>query len=249
MLSQFREDRETVLKLLEENKLVDILWKENSPISKDENCLFQMGKFLAVSIEELLEGDIPDPMVNFYICPQCKNMKRIMEFSSIKKTLPHEPFMIECGNKAGQQLYYDMIHVPFLSIISKDVSNYFNFSSLKDLSYSRILASDKLKDLSGSRILASDKLKDLSDSRILASDKFTNNMLINWYLQENILNLPHILENYISFVCNDYGYNLYEYSDIGNITQFQQYPQFLKLSDKPKDMTKFLFLFRLLKKY
>ena len=52
MLSRFDADRKIVTTLLKTNpkSLTQILWQANSPISKDENCLFQMGKNLAMSM-------------------------------------------------------------------------------------------------------------------------------------------------------------------------------------------------------
>ena len=108
MLEQFSKDRSKITNLLKTNPdtLVSTLWNYNSPISKDDDCLFQMGKSLSLSIADILEkkSDISDSMINYYVCPQCKNMKRLIDF---KKTKEGEPFILECGEKGGSSLYYE----------------------------------------------------------------------------------------------------------------------------------------------
>ena len=74
-------------------------------------------------------------------------------------------------------------------------------------------------------------LKKYSDIEYLGTDKFTNNMLINWYLNQELAN-SHLIEMYISFICNRKGYNLFEYLDIGNIGDFQDFPEFLTGTDQ-----------------
>ena len=68
MIKTFIKDREKILTLLkrEPEKLVNILWKNNSPICKDDDCLFQMGKSLKLTVDDLLEknNNICDSMIN-----------------------------------------------------------------------------------------------------------------------------------------------------------------------------------------
>jgi hypothetical protein len=264
MFSHFDDEQKNIIKMLKENpdELVGQLWNANSPVSKDDQCLFQMGKYLALPIDDILEHDERDPLVNFYICPHCKNMKRIMEFTSIKKTLPNEPFILECGNKAGTLLYYIMTPINFLHIEKKSFSS--NPNIVKAFSHPQIYevmkcSSDFCEKGSGSKesqnfkistkleskFSEPENLKRFKEMSYINSDPFTNGMLINWFLQSSPMDLnhhmednPHILHNYLSFICQREGYNLYEYLDIGHISSLQSFPQFLATSDKPSPTAK-----------
>jgi len=229
MLKQFEKDRNYVIDLLKNNpdNLVNILWKYNSPICKDDDCLFQMGKNLKLSIEDLLERktDIADSMINFYICPQCKNMRRLIDFYD-KSNI----FTIECGEKAGSQLYYE----------EKDVCGIYLTKEKKPYSVKKAYENPFIKELAKcssatcalpSKAAGDLMLKKYSDVEYLGTDKFTNNMLINWYLNKEINN-SHLIKMYISFICSQKGYNLYEHLDIGNIGDFQDFPEFLTGTDQ-----------------
>lgn len=102
MIEQFAMDREKVVKLLENDSfdLSERLWSDMSPICKDDTCLFNMGRHIRRSVDDLLNNisDTTESMINYYVCPQCKNMKRLIDFS---KTRNGEPFYIECGSKVG----------------------------------------------------------------------------------------------------------------------------------------------------
>ena len=235
MLKQFQKDRKFVTHLLknEPNKLACILWKYNSPISKDDDCLFQMGKNLKLTVDELLEKKsyVCDSMINFYICPQCKNMKRLIDFSEKSKT-----FMLECGEKAGESLYYEEKCVSHLYLTKEKLPN-----SVKK-AYANPFLNDLAKCSSATCALPSKAagekmLKKYSNVEYLGSDGFTNNMLINWYLNEELTN-SHLIESHISFVCGGKGYNIREHLDIGNISNFQEYTQFLSTSGKPSPTAK-----------
>jgi hypothetical protein len=240
MLETFKKDRKTLLQLLKENpkKLTEVLWSSNSPICKDENCLFQMGKDLKLSMEDILGRElrkqtICDSMSNLYICPQCKNMRRLIDFSKIKAG---EPFLLECGEKAGTSLVYT----------NKSIGNTYLKYEKEPLAISKAYAHPQFLKLiqcsSASCSLPSAKdgayeLKKYAEMSYLSSDPFTNNMLINWYLQDEIT-FPNIFTNFISWICNSTGYNLYEYLDISNINSFQEFPSFLTNTGKPSPTAK-----------
>ncbi len=236
MLEQFSKDRSKITNLLKTNPdtLVSTLWNYNSPISKDDDCLFQIGKSLSLSIADILEkkSDISDSMINYYVCPQCKNMKRLIDF---KKTKEGEPFILECGEKAGSSLYYEEKDISLYLIKEKEPK------SVKK-AYQNPFLTDLAKCSSATCALPSNNsglsmLNKYSQMEYLGSDKFTNNILINWYLNEQN-NIPHIIEMFISFVCNNEGYNIYEYLDIGNINSFQEFPEFLETTGKPSPTAK-----------
>src|SRR5665647_311403 len=105
MLLQFEKDRESLTFMLNQNpkKLSEVLWSNRSPISKDTNCLFNMSKSVSLSIDDILEKNV-NPLVNYYVCPQCRNMKRLIDFNETK---PNDAFPLQCGKKVGYLLYYE----------------------------------------------------------------------------------------------------------------------------------------------
>ena len=63
-----------------------------------------MGNSLSENtLEQRIDGHviINEGVINYYICPQCKNMKRILDFN---RTRIGEPFTLECGDSVGDQL-------------------------------------------------------------------------------------------------------------------------------------------------
>lgn len=237
MLDQFEKDRKSILKLLKENpkKLVEILWSNNSPVCKDDDCLFQMGKSMSLSIDDILEkkSSLCDSMFNYYICPQCKNMRRIIDFS---KTGPDTSFILECGEKAGSSLYYNRVNISQLYLVlekePKSVKKAYLHPGIIELAKCSSAVCPLPTNKNGLDLL--DKYSKMS---YLGSDPFTNNILINWYLQEQI-SIPNISENYISWVCNMKGYNLFGFPDIGLITSFQDFPSLLTNTGKPSPTAK-----------
>lgn len=219
MLNVFEQDRNLVLDYLKEDptKLLDLLWKENSPICKDDTCLFKMGSFMKRSIDDVLSKKVEtiDSHVNFYICPQCKNMRRIIDLQRVKAG---EPFIIECGERAGQHLVYQE------QKIDKLYNLYEKMPEIIKKAYSHPSISDILR--CSSATCSSAKSIDKSEMSYLSSDPFTNGILINWYLQgEN-----GISKNWISWICNNRGYSLHDYYNIGTINNFQEFPKLLSNS-------------------
>jgi hypothetical protein len=243
MLEQFSKDRNQITQMLRENPnlLVSNLWQTNSPISKDEECFFHMGKNLYINIDDILlkPTTVCDSLANFYVCPQCKNMRRLIEFSGSKKTNAEEPFMLECGEKAGSSLYFE----------EKDITSLYLLKEIQPYSVKRAYANPFIAELARcssatcaipSQEAGSNLLLKYMETEYLGSDPFTNNMLINYYLNQELTNLkiPHIIHTDISFVCNNNGYNINEFLDIGNIQNFQEFPEFLESSGKPSPTSK-----------
>jgi hypothetical protein len=243
MLEQFSEDRNKILKMLKENPdlLVKKLWSNESPICKDESCLFQMGKTLSLSVDDILEkhANSCDSLANFYICPQCKNMKRIIDLTGGKRTKSDEPFMLECGEKAGMSLYYDEKNISRLYLDKEkepdSVKKAYKIKTIKKLARCSSASCALPSKAAGEKLL-----EKYAKIDYLGSDKFTNNMLINWYLNSELkkMKITNIIDMFISFICNDNGYNVYEYLDIGNVTSFQNFPEFLETSGKPSPTAK-----------
>lgn len=211
MLEQFSKDRREVVDLLncdnnekekeKDKKITNILWSSNSPISKDGNCLFRMGKELKLSIEDMLEKNCEaHTLFNYYICPQCKNLRRLIDFA---ETGPNIPFALQCGSKAGSLLYYEEVVSPLTQLV---------FSNPK-----------------GNK-----------DKKFLFVDDFTRNFLINWFVTEETSSKvkENIQKLYISFICNDNGYNLYEYCELIDIGIFQENTELLSDNGKPSPTSK-----------
>ena len=244
MLERFQQDRHSVISLLKNDpdRLVSILWSVNSPVSKDDDCLFAMGKSLAVSIDDILSKtyNTSDSLTNFYICPQCKNMKRIIDFPRIKA---NDPFMLECGEKAGSYLTYNQNEIRQLYIVKENQP----LSVTKALAHPGILELAKCSSAScpvPTNNQGRDFLNKISKMNYIGSDPFTNNMLINWYINDEIKfhfsnKFPNITTSLISFICNNEGYYLSDYNDIGIISSFQDYPEFLdNFEGKPSPTAK-----------
>jgi hypothetical protein len=269
MLKQFEKDRNVVTSLLTRDPklLLLSLWKANSPISKDDGCLFQMGKNMSMSIDDILscQATICDTMANFYVCPQCKNMRRLIDFAGNKKTnqfeqgfgnsalspakIPgkepnsqiytSEPFLLECGEKVGNSLYYEEKKISALHLVLE--SPPFSVKRAYTNPYIAELAQCTSATCAiPSKEAGSNLLMKYMETDYLGTDLFTNNMLINFYLGEELMKkkMPHILSTHISFVCNDKGYNINEYLDIGSIENFQEFPEFLESNGKPSPTAK-----------
>jgi len=237
MLEQFGRDRKKITSMLKENPnlLVQNLWQTNSPISRDDECLFHMGKSLQSNIDDILNkpSTVCDSMVNFYICPQCKNMRRLIDFTTTSRD---EGFILECGEKAGNMLYYE----------EKNITSLYLVKELQPYSVKRAYANPFIAELARcssatcaipSQEAGSNLLLKYLETEYLGSDLFTNNMLINYYLNEEIFS-KHIIQTYISFVCNNNGYNINEYLEIPTVQNFQEFPEFLESSGKPSPTSK-----------
>lgn len=158
---------------------------------------------------------------NYYVCAQCKNMKRLLDF---EKTELGKPFLIECGNRAGDELI----------IIKDKISKLYVLKDLKPETVMRTINSPYINNLP---LCTNIDINLYSNILYLGSDPFTNNLLITWYLMEsmNKLNMPNILNMEIGFVCSNNGYSLYEYPDIGRLRHIQKYPELLsrKVKNSP----------------
>jgi hypothetical protein len=227
MIAQFEKDRYKVIDLIENNidELINTIWTSKGPVGFDDKCLFNMGNTLKEkSLEDRIERNIiiNEAVVNYHSCPQCKNMKRI--FDSAKNQVGN-PFYIECGNYAGSQLVITESKINHISIIKESpppavtraLSNpYINTSFLKCNNNNNKIVN------------------------YVGSDPFTNNLLINWYLEKKLttMHIPNIIKMHIGFICGYKGYNLYEYPDIGRIRHLQEYPEYLKQEYKPSPTAK-----------
>ncbi len=230
MLDSFQKDRNYIVSLIKNNtgKLIAELWTPSSPICMDKKCLFSMGTSQQVySLEERIEGNtiINENVVNFYSCPQCKNMKRLLDF---KTNEIGKPFFIECGSRAGCQLIVTQECLAKLYIIKETPPK----------TVAKILNSEYIDDLNRCSAGCNTDIctiKNYNKINYLGLDPYTNNVLINWVINNRMmeLNIPNIINMEIGFVCGNNGYCLYEHCDIGRLRHLQEYPDYLDHSCRP----------------
>lgn len=224
MLIQFNQDRQIVVNLLKHDpdKLVNTLWTPYSPVCRDDHCLFNMGKtIIHYSLEERINGSsiINEGVINYYMCPQCNNMSRLVDFGYNGII---QPFMIECGRHSGEQL----------EIKEVKINNLFMVKEKMPEPVRKILDSPDMLSLQKCN---SQGCVGGNYESYLGSDPYTNNLFINWYIQDELekINIPHIQHMHIGFVCSDLGFNLYEHPDIGRFRHLQEHPNYLTHQGTP----------------
>lgn len=221
MLIQFTKDRDKVISLLEDDptQLVTTLWSPYSPVCNDKGCLFNMGKTMVhYTLEERINGKhiINEGVMNYYMCPQCKNMTRLMDFNKDKIGIP---FYIEVGEYVGEQMV----------IVETKINNIYMIEESMPNTIKKILSSSAFKSIIKCNGNDDTKMK-YDDTKMkyekwnyLGSDPYTNNMLITWYIQKEFekKGLQHIHYMNIAYVCSNDGFSLYEYVDISNVANIQ----------------------------
>lgn len=236
MIYQFKNDRTNIIKLLDGNVeiLINLLWSNKSPISYDRKCLFNMGKTQdSYTLEERIEGsfDINESLINIYICPQCKNMKRLIDFSKTNKSNEiSKPFTIECGIMAGEKL-----------IVTKSVLNaLYMIKESPPPCVAKLLKSPYINSLVKCSTNCVVPNIDQYNIDYLGLDPFTNNMLINWFLHDKLSRqkIPNIINMHMGFVCGDDGFSLYDYPDIGRVKYLHKNPDFLEHNGQPSPTSK-----------
>jgi len=187
-----------------------------------------MGKtMVSYSLEERINGALitNEGVINYYMCPQCKNMSRLIDFN---KGGIDRPFYIEYGNMNGSQL------------IVKE----YNVTNL----YSHLYTSTPNSVTKALNIYTQDgcfnvetTIEEYYAYKHLNSDPFTNNILINWYIQDKLVTgegLPHIVTMYNAFSCKNNGFSVYEHPDIGTMRHLQEHQNFLIHQGKPSPTAK-----------
>ena len=220
MLKRFYFDRLRVVEMMSTNveHLLNVLWTKSSPVSIDNECLCQMGKTTYYNnIQEQMENNRHpnETLANFYMCSQCKNISRLIKLTP--KNI-NKPFFIEYGNNSGKNIIILQTYLSkYSSRINPHPQNYFNFILNKRYLFNKCNNFLKYPTQSYENI------------KFISSDQFTNQMLISWYLEDylNKISLPHICKIYTSFICNNFGYYIYENPDIGRLNNLQKQPHLL----------------------
>lgn len=183
LLKRYSQDRKKIYNLMNRDidSLISNIWTHDSILSIDNRCLCQVGK---------------KPLAT-YICSQCHNLKRLIDFSSQGV---NEIFEIECGKKEGTKMMVKNYDVKNPGIFVD------NFAHKKSKEY-----------LSKHSLLLSCGTPEFDDAICYSGDYFTISTLISIYLQEHFLNLnlPHISPVHSSFICHYTGYQICEIPDIG----------------------------------
>ena len=235
MLLQFKKDRDYIVSNLDNNvdRLIIDLWTPSSPVCFDEKCLFNMGKTQQIyTLEERIEGKniVNEGVLNYYTCPQCKNMKRLIDFGQTKIG---EPFYIECGDSAGEQLV----------ITETDINKLYIIKESPPRAVARVLTNPHITSLKKCSAGCNTDVCDVPSYETMdyiGLDPFSNNMLINWYINNKLgeLGIPNIITMYIAYVCSGKGYSLYEYPNIGRIRHLQEHSELLEHNGRPSPTAK-----------
>lgn len=233
MLLRFKKDRDYILNLILDNvnKLIIDLWTPASPICFDDKCLFNMGRTQQIyTLEERIEGKniINETVLNYYSCPQCRNIRRLVDLDQNKIG---EPFTIECGNLMGEQMVITETPIEKLFILNESIP----------LTVQKVMKSPyfmKLQHCSNSCSSNVCEIKKIKN--YIGLDPFSNNMLINFFLNKELskLGIKNVIEMYTSYVCSGKGYSVYEFPNIGRIRHFQEHSELLEQSGKPSPTAK-----------
>lgn len=233
MLIRFKKDRNYVLDLAENNinKLIIDLWTPASPVCFDDKCLFNMGRTQQIyTLEERIEGKniVNETVLNYYTCPQCKNIKRLVDFD---QTEIGKPFTIECGDLVGEQLVITETPIEKLFILNEDIPR----------TVSKVMENAHFKKLQHCSNACSENTCHIKEIKnYIGCDSFTNNMLINFFLNKKLseLGIRNVIELYTSYVCSNKGYSLYEYPNIGRVRHLQEHSELLENTGRPSPTAK-----------
>lgn len=183
LLKRYSEDRKKIYKLMikDVDTLIGNIWSNDSILSIDNKCLCQVGK---------------KPLAT-YICSQCHNLKRLIDFGSQGV---NEIFEIECGKKEGAKMMVKNYDVKNPGIFVD------NFALKKSKEY--------LNKHSSLLVCGTPEFDNVI---CYSGDYFTISSLISIYLQEHFskMNLYHIAPVHSSFICHYKGYQICELPDIG----------------------------------
>lgn len=234
MLLRFKKDRNYVLDLTENNinRLIIDLWTPASPVCFDDKCLFNMGRTQQIyTLEERIEGKniVNETVLNYYTCPQCKNIKRIVDFDQAEIG---KPFVVECGDLVGEQLVITETPIEKLFILNEDIPR----------TVEKVMQSSTFKKLQHcSNSCTGDQVCQIKEIKnYIGCDSFTNNMLINFYLNKSLsqLGIKNVIELYTAYVCSGKGYLLYEYPNIGRVRHLQEHSELLENIGRPSPTAK-----------
>lgn len=132
-----------------------------------------------------------------YSCSQCKNLGRVKDFRS-----DQAHFSIGCGNHVGKTLIVSTAEV------CKPMLNWDHDAYEKSMAYV-----NQYQKLATCGTTISNNIGSIS------GDQFTIRALLMWMLQKKFMEkgLPHMLNLYTAFICNNKGYSITDRPDFINI--------------------------------
>ncbi len=205
LFARYTTERNNVVSLLKysPDKLEDILYGPESPISVDTQCLCQLGKNYISSIEErIMDRDslrLPQLNRRQYSCAQCTNLGRLTDFKS--KTVG-SPIPIMYGMESGTSILIaeEKLHKQTI------VHGYEPAKLLRQI----------LMEESGIENCEPD-LPNLLRAKFMGSSTFTNRTLVTWYTSSLVNKIGSKGINTIrsSFICGDTGFYLVDIPNIG----------------------------------
>lgn len=196
LLNSYKLDRESIIYQLSTNpqNLINTIWKKDSLLAIDNECMCQMGNCEYRS---------------FFICSQCKNLKRISNCKEGVKEGRGRKFKIECGNKTGKQL---------MIVNNGKINEYLNWDQISEERVKYYMSNYKNLSLCGTNI------QDINSYKCISGDSFTIKLLLWWLIEKQFeqLSLPHIQKLYTGFICNKIGYILQDDNIIGDIKELHR---------------------------
>jgi len=221
MLKIFSREQSYVIELLEKDPkyLTEILWSKHSPLSIDNKCLCNMGKmYMTYELSDKLSGKCVsnENIANYFKCAQCVNMSRIVELDEYQI---NTPFPIECGRKLGRHMIILMDELIRPAIAYTDKPNHHIKRVLRNDPYISSCQPD---------------VNYYSNIKYITSDYFTNQILVSWYT-DHLLSRYHIkgvCQLHTAFICQNKGYSLFDYPDIGRLHHLAEQNKYLAKQGK-----------------
>lgn len=146
-----------------------------------------------------------------FSCFNCRNISRLLD---VNPDCFNSPFQIEYGENEG------------LSLV---VENYGNV--IPKLYWDENVSREVIKYTSRYNLFCCGTNKNVLSMKYLKGDSFTIETLIKWFLEKVMEknNMNYILKSYSSFICNNNGFSLRKYSDIGS---FEKLCSLKEMQDK-----------------
>lgn len=148
-----------------------------------------------------------------FTCAQCNNLRKLFDF---RMGGVSTPFEIQCGNLSGQRLV----------VLEKELARPYLEWDNETASKARIYVNQYSK-------LLQCGTPDVSNLKCIRGDEFTIRTIIMWILYKlfSESGLPHIPLLYTSFICKGKGYSVFEFPDIGPLSELYMIDDFVTKSE------------------
>lgn len=199
LLTKYQYNRDRVFNTVLTNYkwLIDNLWTFNSPLAIDRYCNYNLGCKMPRSK---------------YCCAQCTNMKKIID---TRKCLVDNPFLIEYGERSGEQLI--LVKHNILNLFLKEDDNTLERYEMYMKLYPIIQC-----------------VQPAEIKRCIVGDNYTiKNIIIimlQKYYNENGYNITPYMHT--SFVCGDAAYSLHSVPTIGTYNMLLEKKEYFYTENK-----------------